>query len=200
MNALGRILKALDYLRIRHPAKYKYDYFIPAALTVVSVSTLYLLPINVSIFGQQGIISAVTGLLQILTGFYIASLAAVATFDKPGMDDVMPGDKPMKLRVTKKGERTDEELTRRRLLCLMFGYMAFLSILLYFVGNGAMLLTENMRSIIPVKWHDLSKWFFVTGYLFCVSNLMITTCLGLYYMIDRIHQHDPKLLPKKKAD
>jgi hypothetical protein len=192
MVATSRLLRPLDYWRIKHPAKSKYDLWLPLGLAFLFTSGLYLLPISVPIFAERGLISIISELLQILTGFYIASLAAIATFNKEGMDSTMPGDPPT-LKTMYRGKIKIIELSRRRFLCLMFGYLSFMGILLYFLGSGANLLRENAIEIIPFYWRPFAKWGFITFYLFLVSNLVVTTLLGLFYMADRIHRTDPTL-------
>lgn len=188
-NALSKLIKPLDYLRIRHEEKLSYDFYIPAIFTIIIVSLLVGFPKPVKLLGQNGLFDSIIGLLQILTGFYIASLAAIATFKKPGMDQTMPGEPPT-LKTSFRGKIRIDQLTRRRFLCLMFGYLAFASVFLYFVGNSVFIFEENFKVLIPAQMYPLLKWSFVAVYVFITSHLIVTTFLGLYYMVDRIHRHD----------
>ena len=197
MSYIYRLLRPIDYLRIKHPQKLFYDLTLPLVLSVVGTFILILLPKPFLVFGEAGLISTVTGILQILTGFYIASLAAVATFDKQGMDEPLKGD-PIELYVTRKGKKIKETVTRRRFLSLLFGYLALLSFFLYFIGAGANLLMDNIKYILPAPSHCYVKWSFVAIYLFLTANLITTTLHGLYYMVDRIHRIDPHLVGDQK--
>ncbi len=143
--------------------------------------------LDLKIFGDKGLLDLIVGLLQILTGFYIASLAAVATFNKSDMDSKMKGE-PAKLSVLVRGVPVTEELTRRRFLCLMFGYLSFVSIFLYFAGGVANLFSSHIAGLLPLKLHSWAKWLFVWIYLTITANLIVTTLLGLFYMSDRIHR------------
>lgn len=192
MSALHRLSKPLDYLRIQHPAKTKYDLVIPLACTVAGVCLFYFMPKTPAIFGQNGLISLINSLLQVLTGFFIASLAAVATFNKEGMDNTMPGDPP-RLRVMERGRIKIIDLSRRRFLSLMFGYLSFISLFLYLGGGIANLFADSVKALVPQDWHGISRWGFLSLYIFLLANLLITTLLGLFYMSDRIHRHDPVL-------
>lgn len=194
MEALSRLFKPVDYIRIKHPAKLKYDIWIPLMLSLVGTALLYFLPKPVPIFSERGYTSIISQLLQILTGFYIASLAAIATFEKKDMDAVMPGE-PVTLKIEDRaGHIKITTLTRRKFLCLMFGYLSFLSIFVYFLGTFSNLLAINAKEIFSPKWHVPLKWSFVWLYSFLVANLMTTTLLGLYYMTDRIHRTDVVLV------
>ncbi|MBU1564262.1 MAG: hypothetical protein KJ630_01375 [Proteobacteria bacterium] len=189
MKSLSRLLRPLDYVRIKHPEKLSYDLLFPFLSTLIIVTILIFLPKPVKLLGDGGLLDAIVQLLQMLTGFYIASLAAIATFKKAGMDNPMPGEPPT-LKTTSRGKIRIDQLTRRRFLCLMFGYLAFTSVLLYFVGKGAILVSDNMSILLPGIIFALLKWVFITVYLFIASHLIITTLLGLYYMVDRIHRTD----------
>lgn len=103
MSTLSRLFRPLDYIRVKHPEKPKYDFFIPFCLSATGTVSLMLLPVTPAILGDDGVVDIFTGLLQMLIGFYIASLAAIATFNKKGMDQIMPGDPPT-LRVSLRGK------------------------------------------------------------------------------------------------
>ncbi|MGL5076636.1 MAG: hypothetical protein ACRDBG_12550, partial [Waterburya sp.] len=139
----SHLLRPLDYLRIKHPSKWLYDLGLPLILSILFTGFLVVLPVQIEILGESGLVVIFTSLLQILTGFYIASLAAVATFDREIMDSVMAGD-PTVLSKKVKGKMEHEVLTRRRFLSLMFGYLSLLSFLLYFFGAFVNLLEPSL--------------------------------------------------------
>jgi len=199
MRVLLRLIRPLDYLRIHHHEKRWYDWYLPGILSIIMLLAIHYLPVRPKILGHDGLIYYVVELLKILTGFYIASLAAIATFNKPGMDEIMPGDPPT-ISTTFRGRRTTSSLTRRRFLCLLFGYLAFMSMILYFGGAAAGLIAKNAKLVIPVRFFPFFKLSGLYLYLFCVSNLVITTLLGLFYMVDRIHREDPKKIEVKETD
>jgi hypothetical protein len=110
---MRRLLQPLDYLRIEHPMKRKYDFWVPLALAIPFASWLSFAPGHPNIFGNGGLLASAGGLLQVLTGFYIASLAAVATFNKHSMDLPMPGESPV-LALIERGHLHRVPLSRRR--------------------------------------------------------------------------------------
>jgi hypothetical protein len=199
---LPRVLRPLDYLRIEHPAKRKYDLYFPLFLTIFCLSVYYLLPQKILIFSKDGLIGSISGILQILTGFYIASLAAVATFNKEGMDKAMPGP-PLTIKTNLRGISKTDRLTRRRFLCLMFGYLSLISLVLYFYGEASVLIVKSAKILIPAKLHGVAIYSFLATYIFLFANLLVTTLLSLFYMVDRIHREDPALIkaaPGEKND
>lgn len=187
MRSAKRLLTPLSYLRIDRQDKLKDEVVIPLVLLVTTFFFFWLLDWKVVVFGGSGLIAGVGSYLQVVTGFYIASLAAIATFNQKNMDERMAGESPS-LTVDWKGRRVEEKLTRRRFLCFLFGYLAFLSIFLYFSGVAANLLSQPIVKIIPSEAIFWIKWSFVSVYLFVVYNLICTTLLGLYYMTERIHR------------
>lgn len=198
MKAIFRLLKPLNYLRIHHKEKILYDWVLPPIVAVLLTSTLFFSPVKVTIFGANSVIKACTDLLQILTGFYIASLAAIATFSKQSMDDIMAGDPPILWKKTK-GLNVKEQLTRRRFLCYLFGYLAFMSLFLYFIGSATIPLSDVARKLFMPRTNYIIKWAFVFIYTFLMSQLLITTLLGLYYLVDRIHRSDVVLVNRNPS-
>ena len=184
---LFQLFTPLDYLRIQLRYKWVFDYLFPLVLSTLIFSVLYFSPINVKLLGTEGLIFVVTDLVKILVGFYIASLAAIATFPRKEMDECLSGN-PAKLKVIRSGKEKIIELSRRRFLCYMFGYLALMGLVVYFVGALVSLLSVNFLHVIPIEFHNMSRWLFIGFYIFLVSNLFVTTLLGLHFMTDRIHR------------
>lgn len=186
-----RLLRPLAYLRIRHDDKYRYDWYLPLVAALLLLIVLIITPGDLKFLGAEGLVSIFTGLLQILVGFYIASLAAVATFDRPSMDEKMQGDPPT-LKDRRRNEIIQRDLTRRQFLSMLFGYLAFVSIVLYFVGALANLLIPQAIAsgaiTLPFWLGWALQWLGLLVFLFVAANLLVTTMLGLFYMSDRIHR------------
>lgn len=188
MSTFKKILTPINYVRIKHPEKRVFDIFIPLIIAILITIFIFSLDTPIPIISKDGLISVINGILQILSGFYIASMAAVATFQKSGMDSIMDGAPP-----TLKGK----ELTRRKFLTYLFGYLAFSSIMMYLIGGGIQLLspTLNHTQWIKITWIKISL---VAMYLFIIANIICTTILGMYFMIDKMHDEKPKLNAKHK--
>lgn len=200
MGSIRRLLAPLSYLRIEREDKVTDEVIIPALLTFLSVGTLWYFSGRIPVFSDKGVISFIVGYLQIVSGFYIASLAAVATFNKESMDKPMPGI-PVVLPVTRKSKGAPETLSRRRFLCFLFGYLSLLSLVLYFSGSALILLAPHIKSILSAGALEVVKWLVVSVYIFTTYNLLVTTLLGLYYMTDRIHRKDAAFVqPSDSAD
>ncbi|WP_213626932.1 hypothetical protein [Pseudomonas sp. Pc102] len=190
--SIRRLLTPLLYLRISREDKYFDEIALPLVLLVLSFITMYLIDWKVTVFGKDGILSAVGGYLQIVSGFYIASLAAIATFNQASMDLPMKGDAPT-LEHKRKGVAGTETLTRRRFLSFLFGYLSFISILLFFSGIAANVVAPHVYTVAG-QYAAYIKWVFCAIYMFIIYNMLCTTLLGLYYMTERIHRPEAKFV------
>jgi len=184
---LPQLFTPMGYLRITHPIKPWFDLYIPVAITAIVFGVLMLLPGKVNLFGDNGLVAHVTRLLQMLIGFYIAALAAVATFPSDVLDQGFAGD-PVKLRVKRQGKRKEIEINRRRFLSFLFGYLAFESLFLFLVGMTVSVLHSNLATLLSQGVLVIGQPVFLFAYLFLISNLLVTTLLGLHYLTDRIHR------------
>lgn len=179
------VLRPFSYLKIKHQLKKKFDWVIPLFLTFTSSSICYFQDVIV-LWGKNGIVYEVYGLIQILPGFYIAALAAIATFKKKDLDFLMPDPAP-ELELMIDSQPNTITITRRRFLCLLFSYLTALSLILSLfciLSEPARLITS---SIIPSSISEAVSSFFFLAYMLFFWQLITTTLLGLYYLGEKIH-------------
>ena len=184
MDLLIKLFTPLNYLRIQHDQKRWLDFFMPAILSLCVCAIYVLLPVRLDLTGDKGLIATLGTYLQVLSGFYIAALAAIATFPNKNMDVEMDGV-PVAL--------NNHNLTRRQFLSYLFGYLAFIGFGLVMVGSLVQLLAPSIEfysKCMPdgFKWLKLAGLFF---YLVCFFSIILTTLLGLYYLTDKIHENKP---------
>lgn len=179
-----KILTPLTFLRLQSPDLRAYQWAIPVALTVIALAVFYLLPIKPPLFAEKGLVNTVNGLLNTLVGFYIAALAAIATFNNPNLDQTMKGRPPTLVSV-RQGERFEEQLTRRRFLVILFGYCAFVSMMLLSFGVISLLIAP---SLAKAAWLPIIRFAWLAAYFALASSLFVVTLLGLHYLIDRMHR------------
>lgn len=182
MDIFIKLLSPLSYLKIKHKQKRFIDFTMPLIFAGL-VSVVYLmLPKPFSLFGVNGIILSTSSFLQFLTGFYVASLAAIATFPNKNMDVVTDGI-PLLLK--------GRALSRRQYISYMFGYLAFL--------GGALVIFEIIvKALYPniVIWLGLIneqsflilKVSFILFYFFYIFQLLLITMYALYYLTEKIHE------------
>ncbi|HGW4086770.1 TPA: hypothetical protein ACNIDP_004656 [Klebsiella michiganensis] len=188
---LSMTFKPFKYLLIKHDDKKWFDLIIPLGLAGVLSFAYYCLDKPFALVASGGLVPQVNSLLQMLIGFYIASLAAIATFGNESIDEIMAGTPPT-LKMKQRGEWQEIPLTRRRFLCYLFGYLALMSIILYLVGVLATLLgysgADFFKTLSGMGRMVILKAVLLFIYLFFLINLVLTTLLGLYYLSVRIHE------------
>jgi hypothetical protein len=127
---LYQLTRPFSYLWIEGAGKIALDWIVPVVLGAVSSIILCTLPNHPQLYLFNGVFSSIASLVQGLPGFYIAALAAIAVFQRDGFDMPLPAPAPT-IRVKIGTGWITIELTRRRLLTLLFGYLSALSFVLF---------------------------------------------------------------------
>lgn len=185
-----------NYLRIRHgegilQSKLSYDFVLPILLTAITMGIAIWLEMPLKVFGPSGVFQALSGLLAVLIGFYMAALAAVATFHREGIDQYLIGEDAL-LRVRSKngGRKVDKKLTYRQFISYLFGYASFLSFVIY---AGLLLASAAWPKLSALVKAHKTEW--VMDFLdpitygvvyFALWQLFVTSLLGIYFLADRL--------------
>ena len=185
------LLRPLSYLSIEHKQKWRVDWFYPAIFSVITVSTLFFLKKfgTITFYADGAVIAKILGFVQNLPGFYIAALAAIATFNKTDIDKTMPAPAP-KLDIVVQGHNVAIELTRRRFLCSMFAFLTAESMILVVFSVFGQTISVPMKAILSEQYHVWASAFFMFAYMFIFWQMLITSFWGLFYLGDRLHQPD----------
>lgn len=177
-----KLFTPLNYLRIKHPQKRMVDIVLPAFFAFLICIVLYFLPKPIALLGQDGLISSLSGFLQVLSGFYIAALGAIATFPNKEIDKPTDGV-PLKLK--------DLVLTRRQFLSYMFGFLAFTGFILVLFSKVVLSAEPNIMyllSNVVGNYRLFLKLIFFFIYITVFNSLLFTTLYGLYYLTEKIHE------------
>ena len=184
---LYQILRPASYLLIKHPQKWKFDWLVPFALSILSAVPLIIYANNINIFGSGGFVEKVASFIQILPGFYIAALAAIATFNRSDIDQYIPEPTP-ELGILIGGERNIIKLTRRRFLCMLFAFLTASSLLLCVLAIFSTTFANQIKLTLPADSHIYIISLFIVSFTFLFWQLVVATSLGLYYLGDRLNQ------------
>lgn len=189
MAWLRMLLRPMGYLAIRHPRKHRYDLWLPLVVAALTTVGYLMLPASLPLVSASGVTAQIQELVKILAGFFIAALAAIATFQKPDLDNVMAGIPPKLDEFDEdEGRDVERELTRRRFLCFLFGYLAFLSLALFIATTAALIIKPWVMIACPPAWlwsvRAAGTFFFMFGFW----HMMTISLLGLYYLTDRLHR------------
>lgn len=182
MDILFKLLTPLNYLRIKHPQKRLVDIVLPLVFSTLICIIFYFLPKPVVLLGQNGLISSLTGFLQVLAGFFIAALGAIATFPNKDMDKPTDGI-PLKL--------NELVLTRRQFLSYMFGFLAFTGFILVLFSKMVLSAEPNIIYLLGNVNEQCGLWLkliFSFFYFTIFNSLLFTTLFGLHYLTEKIHE------------
>lgn len=179
----------LGWWRIRHAALYRVNRVLTPSIGIAGGLLVWVAPRDLNIVGTNGAILLFNGLLQMLAGFFVASLAAVATFNRPSLDEVMGGMAPS---LVDNNKHDLEHLTRRRFLTMLFGYLSGLSIVLYLSGSLVVVISPILHRIITNDCVNIVRLFFCAAYSAFFGNLILSSFIGLYFLIDRMHREIPE--------
>jgi hypothetical protein len=187
------LLRGLAYRNIRHSEMRAYTTYLPLALWAVLIALYLLLPAKPVLLGKDGSMPAALSVIATLPGFYIAALAAVATFGGPSMDQEMPSPAPQ-LAILVKGRETKVRLTRRQFLSYLFSYLVIVS----FCFTMVMLVVVTPSLSLFNSWTSTFRygdafWFLaklgaVMGMTALFSSMVISTLHGVFFLTEKIHQ------------
>lgn len=189
-----QLLSPVRYLKIRQGeslfrSKAVYDWILPLLLAAITHFITIRFAGNIRIFSEEGIIGGFQKLMEILVPFYIAALAAVATFERKGLDDEMKGDPAYFWVTSSTGEVIAQVLTRRQFICYLFGYLAFSSLVLFVSILFCNILADNVGKMLRTSYLEY-LFYLKTGlefvFLFFIWQVIIITLLGVYFMSDRL--------------
>ena len=186
---MKQLFTPLLYLKIQNPVKRHFDLKIPLAVSSIITVLFFFANRDLSVvLTDGGVLTSIKRLLQILAGFFIASLAAIATFSNESIDKPLSGE-PAKL-YHHKYKNEPEILTRRRFLTFLFGYLSFSSIMIYLALSSIKVFDLALNKIFSLGQNQalILSWIIFAGFCFWFFNIIITTLLGLHYLTERIHR------------
>jgi len=188
---LKHLLKPLSYLSIEHKQKWKVDWLYPFVIAAISTGLLFYFKRlgHVELYSDGALISKLLNFVQSLPGFYIAALAAIATFNKLDIDKTMPAPAP-KLDIVVQGKNIAIELTRRRFLCSMFAFLTAESIILIVLAIFGLTFSIPVKSLFCERYHVLLSSIYIFIFMFLFWQMLVTSFWGLFYLGDRLHQPD----------
>jgi hypothetical protein len=185
------LLRPLSYLSIEHKQKWLVDWVYPLILASLSTGVLFFLKKygSIPLYADGAIVTKILGFVQGLPGFYIAALAAIATFNKTDIDKTMPAPAP-RLDIIVQGKSVAIELTRRRFLCSMFAFLTAESLLLIVLAIFGQSIYLPMKTLLPEQIHIWVSGAYMLSFMFIFWQMFIASFWGLFYLGDRLHQPD----------
>lgn len=183
-----QLLRPWAYLSIHGQKKWFFDWMVPAIITTAFMCIFFITKGKLNFYYPNGVVASITAFVQNLPGFFIAALAAVATFNRADLDKKIP-DPPLMLPVINRGMRSLVTLTRRRFLSAMFSFLTAQSIVITLLGITYIQAAPVLSQLNIDCWiKTLLSFSGVAIYMIVFFQMLTVSCLGLYYLGDRIHQ------------
>jgi hypothetical protein len=187
---LRQIGACFNYIRIRdgdnlYYSKRVFDFILPAVFAIGSVLVHFFVGAKPIAFGENGILSGFRDLLELLAPFFLASLAAVATFGSDKLSLPLRGNPAvMAVRTEYGGQVKDITLSRRQFMCYLFGYLCSISMFVLIctiIGDSI-----AKSSLIVCMWPAIA-WIAVVISYFVLWHILFVTLLSIYFLSDRLH-------------
>ncbi len=181
-------LRNLNYLRVEHAYSRQFNLYIPAALTALFLGLIFGFSSEPNVFGPSGLLSGFSQLLAILAPFFIASLAAVATFAGNAIfDEKFQMEEPVKITILSQGRWVERHLTLRQFLSLLFGYCGVISLLLFLVTLVSPIISMGVATALGKASGIIGNLVLIV-FSFLFFHMITATLLGLYYLSDKMHR------------
>ena len=178
-----QLTRPVSYLLLKHPAGKVYNWIVPMLFALVSIFCLYVGVGIEGIVGVNGLIAQVSDFVVSLPGFFIAALAAIATFNRPVIDQEMINAPTIDIKVDQ-ATLSDQPLTRRDFLLRLFSFLTVESIFLTIYAKVGSLVSVPQFLDTSLQVVD---WIYVSIYLVFFWQLIILLLFGMYYLCERLN-------------
>ncbi|GFO73163.1 hypothetical protein BJAS_P3805 [Bathymodiolus japonicus methanotrophic gill symbiont] len=178
-----QLTRPISYLFLKHPAGKVYNWIIPLILTVISLAILVFLAEISDVVGKNGLVENLTDFVISLPGFLITALAAIATFNRPIIDQEMIDAPTINIKAGNT-ELEDQALTRRDFLLRLFSFLTVDSIFLIIYAKVGSI--ASVPSFLETQYH-IAEWVFAGIFITIFWQLLTLLLFGMYYLCERLN-------------
>lgn len=192
-----QIFRAFAFGGVQHPILGPFLRRAPWLAALVLLGIYWLLPVKPRLTGDGSVSRHMITVFSILPGFFVASLAAVATFNRDGLDEIMPDPAPA-LSMRTRGKDELVALTFRMFTSHLFAYLTVLSFSAVFLFVAAELTAQSLfyvlghafapKNVVIADAICRSLYVLTVGWL--ISKIALTTLIGLYFLAERLNRPD----------
>ena len=189
------ISRPFAFIWVKHPTLTPFLRLAPLAVVAVFTFFYWIMPVRPPLTGDGSLSRHMITVFAILPGFFIAALAAVSTFNRPEIDEVMPDPAPeLKLRTGK--HESFVPLTARMFTTHLFSYLtsvSFFSVLFFVFSDLTAPSVSHWVSLVSdLFWRNLLSAVLAHVYfafaIWLAAKIVLTTLIGLYFLAERIHR------------
>lgn len=196
MWAILQVFWPLSYLLVKHDGMERFgsrvsiEILIPTIIGFIfSFFATYILK-DFVLIGDNGAFSSIADLCQLLAAFFLAALAAVATFGNPELEKRLRGAPAYIYRWSKEMDRPKKVyLTRRAFLTRQFGYLSWVSIIL-FIAISAFEASSNIQIITNVDLLHISNFILAGLGMAVFINILFVTASAIIFFISRLNEEE----------
>lgn len=171
---------------------------VPLLVTICIIALYWALPYRPLIVGDKRYIDYMVQLIGALPGFYIAALAAAATFTNQSLDEEISGRSPPTIEIIRGGQTFEAILTLRVFMCHLFAYLCALSFAACLLGIAILEFAPVLEDIekfhsshkITMPLLTIIRYSAVGWFTFYVVRIVAITLHGLFFLIERMHQEN----------
>ncbi|GAB2997893.1 hypothetical protein [Psychrosphaera aestuarii] len=178
-----QLTRPISYLFLNHDSGKVYNWKIPSICTFFTLLGLYCLVGLENVAGKDGLLAELSGFIVGLPGFLIAAIAAIATFNRPVIDQEMINAPTINVKVGE-SKIEDMKLTRRDFLLRLFSYLTVLSIFLVIYQKLGLL--TSVPTLLTSTFY-IAEWFYVSVFFLFFWQLLTLILFGLYYLCERLN-------------
>lgn len=187
------ISRPFHFITINHASRNFVIIYIPLALCALTFLPFITIADEVpQIFNSGGLIDRLYPMLSILPGFYLAALAAVASFNSEKLDKLMPSPTPT-IACLYKHRLILMDLTWRRFLSLLFSYLTAVSLAFFLVSVASDTISPYVKNTLksaPYEAIIYTQILFLFSYVFVLYHMFCITLFGLFNIGDYMHQKE----------
>jgi hypothetical protein len=182
IGAVSVLLTPFGYVRIEFQSRAYFNLYLPLLCAGLCWLLLWFAGAKAPFSSNVGLLAHFTLPFATLVGFYIAALAAVASFQSASLDKPLKGKAAyVEVWSNRAQKMVKQELTRRQFVVALFGYLAAVSMVFIVVGGLIKLLQSSRESLFTPTVEYLLTF---VG-LVIVWNVVCVTLLGIYFLADR---------------
>ncbi|QRM32479.1 hypothetical protein [Microvirga sp. VF16] len=194
---MWKLFYPLRYFRLKNDEKRWLDWIPTLVLTLIVWAPFAFVP-GASFFRPDGFLDKFLGLAGALTGFYVAALVAAATFAHPDLDKTIRSGPIALIEKDSDGRPVAQALTRREFACTVFGYLAFAAFAVSLFSAIAVGVSEApWAKILGATVAYYVRAIVALCFSLGIAHMTVATCLGLYYMMDRLYRSDRQIISRK---
>lgn len=188
MWPIRQIFNPLSYMLIRHDglnffnSRQFFEILVPILFGVVVFIISINRVVHITMHGNDGYFSNIYGLYQILAPFFLAALAATATFSNKNLEKPLRGRDAYVMRWDNQlSDRKKVIISRRAYITSMIGYLSWACIFMYLFHVAGVSMRDYALSLLSENTYFLVRCIALSVSIAALINIVFVTFGCIYY-------------------